>query len=118
MPHVVTARCINCRYTDCAAVCPVDCFFEVKDPAMLVIDPDTCIDCELCVSACPIHAIWPQDEVPAQYQEWIDKNRELIQSGANITEQKGALANARDLESIQSDERGRGWKITEPSGAS
>ncbi|MEZ5990422.1 MAG: hypothetical protein R3F30_15170 [Planctomycetota bacterium] len=42
--HVVTGRCVDCRYTDCVAVCPVDCFYEIKDPAMLVIDPDTCID--------------------------------------------------------------------------
>ena len=49
MTHVVTGRCVDCRYTDCCTVCPVECFYETKDPAMLVIDPDTCIDCELCV---------------------------------------------------------------------
>ena len=54
MTHVVTGRCVDCRYTDCCTVCPVECFYEVKDLAMLVIDPDTCIDCELCVPECPI----------------------------------------------------------------
>ena len=39
MTHVVTGRCVDCRYTDCCTVCPVECFYETKDPAMLVIDP-------------------------------------------------------------------------------
>ena len=49
MTHVVTARCVDCRYTYCVVECPVSCFYEVKDPHMLVIDPGTCIDCEACV---------------------------------------------------------------------
>ena len=64
MPHVVVGRCVDCRYTDCCTVCPVDCFYEVENPAMLVIDPDTCIDCELCVPECPINAVYPESEVP------------------------------------------------------
>ncbi|HEV7135378.1 MAG TPA: ferredoxin family protein, partial [Steroidobacteraceae bacterium] len=39
--HVVTENCINCKYTDCVEVCPVDCFHA--GPNMLVIDPDECI---------------------------------------------------------------------------
>jgi len=42
MTHVVTERCVDCRYTDCARVCPVDCFYEVQNPHMLVINPDEC----------------------------------------------------------------------------
>ena len=64
MAHVVTERCVDCRYTDCCAVCPVDCFYETESPAMLVIDPDTCIDCGLCIPECPIQAIWTEDELP------------------------------------------------------
>src|SRR5215831_21370340 len=47
MTYVVTESCIKCKYTDCVDVCPVDCFRE--GPNMLVIDPDECIDCTLCV---------------------------------------------------------------------
>lgn len=46
MAHVVAEPCINCKYTDCVAVCPVDCFHEGVN--FLVIDPETCIDCGLC----------------------------------------------------------------------
>ena len=41
MTHVVTEACIRCKYTDCVAVCPVDCFHE--GPNFLVIDPAACI---------------------------------------------------------------------------
>jgi ferredoxin len=50
MTYVVTETCIKCKYTDCVDVCPVDCFRE--GPNMLVIDPDECIDCTLCVPEC------------------------------------------------------------------
>ena len=115
MTHIVTSRCVNCRYTDCCVVCPVDCFFEIEDPAMLVIDPDTCIDCELCQEACPVNAIWSEDELPDQYSEWLDKNAELTPAGVNITQQKGQLDGARDLDAIQAEEKEKGWDVPEPS---
>jgi len=52
MAYVVTESCIKCKYTDCVDVCPVDCFRE--GPNMLVIDPDECVDCTLCVPECPV----------------------------------------------------------------
>ncbi|ACZ48801.1 ferredoxin [Anaplasma marginale str. Dawn] len=55
MTHFVTDRCIRCKYTDCVEVCPVDCFYEGEN--MLVIDPDQCIDCGVCVPECPVDAI-------------------------------------------------------------
>ena len=62
MTYVVTESCIKCKYTDCVDVCPVDCFRE--GPNMLVIDPDECIDCTLCVAECPVEAIFAEDDVP------------------------------------------------------
>ena len=44
-----------CKHTDCVEVCPVDCFKE--GPNFLVIDPDECIDCGVCVPECPVNAI-------------------------------------------------------------
>jgi ferredoxin len=117
MAHVVTERCVDCRYTDCCVVCPVDCFYEVTAPAMLVIDPDTCIDCTLCVPECPIQAIWPSDELPDVYSEWIDKNAELFAGGTMIKTKKDALATALPLAQIQAKERQRGWSVVEPKGA-
>ena len=63
MTFVVTENCINCRYTDCVEVCPVDCFHV--GPNFIVIDPDECIDCTLCEPECPAEAIYPEDDLPA-----------------------------------------------------
>lgn len=117
MAHVVTERCVDCRYTDCCVVCPVDCFYEISSPAMLVIDPDTCIDCGLCVPECPIQAIWPEAELPDAYSKWADRNGELFRSGTMIKTQKDALSGALSLAQIQAKERERGFQVKEPTGA-
>jgi ferredoxin len=118
MAHVVTGRCVDCRYTDCCTVCPVDCFWEVTDPPMLVIDPETCIDCELCVPECPINAIYPESELPEVYGDWTQKNAEIFSQGVNITEKKDPLPGALTLEAIQENEKAAGWTVDEPSKAS
>ena len=55
MSYLVTEDCINCKHMTCVEVCPVDCFYEGKN--MLVIDPNECIDCGVCVPECPVDAI-------------------------------------------------------------
>lgn len=117
MAHIVTERCVKCRYTDCCTVCPVDCFYEVADPAMLVIDPNVCIDCALCVPACPIAAIWPEDELPDVYSAWTEKNADLFEGGTKIKIKKDPLPGALTLAALQAREKQRGWQVTEPSGA-
>ena len=72
MTFVVLENCIKCKYMDCVDVCPVDCFHE--GPNFLVIDPEECIDCTLCEPECPVEAIFPDDEVPEQWTEYIAKN--------------------------------------------
>ncbi len=117
MAHIVTGRCVDCKYTDCCTVCPVDCFYEIDDPKMLVIDPDTCIDCQLCVPECPIHAIYEESELPAPYAEWTAKNRDLFPAGRNITSKIDALPGAKPLPQIQAEEKARGWDVSEPRNA-
>ena len=86
MTYVVTESCIKCKYTDCVDVCPVDCFRE--GPNMLVIDPDECIDCTLCVAECPVEAIYAEDDVPVVQREFIALNAELAKAWPAITERK------------------------------
>jgi ferredoxin--NADP+ reductase len=45
------------------------------------IDPATCIDCGLCVPACPYNAIFPQDEVPEDFPEAIAMNATFFEQG-------------------------------------
>jgi ferredoxin len=92
MAYIVTESCIKCKYTDCVDVCPVDCFRE--GPNMLVIDPDECIDCTLCVPECPVEAIFAEDDVPDAQREFIAKNRELAAKWKPIIERKPAPADA------------------------
>jgi ferredoxin len=94
MTFVVTENCIKCKFTDCVDVCPVDCFHE--GPNFLVIDPDECIDCTLCEPECPAHAIFSEDEVPADQQQFIQLNAELSKNWPSITEVKAGLPDAED----------------------
>jgi ferredoxin len=92
MTYVVTESCIRCKYTDCVDVCPVDCF--KVGPNFLVIDPDECIDCAVCVPECPVNAIYADADVPADQQEFIELNKELSQSWTNITKKIDPLPDA------------------------
>ena len=74
MTHVVTSACVDHKYQDCVAVCPVEAFREADN--YLVIDPDECIDCAACVSECPVEAIFADTDVPADEEEWIDRNED------------------------------------------
>jgi ferredoxin len=92
MAYVVTENCIKCKYTDCVDVCPVDCFHE--GPNFLVIDPDECIDCTLCVAECPANAIYAEDDVPKDQLQFIALNAELAKQWKVIVEKKDAPADA------------------------
>jgi ferredoxin len=92
MTYVVTENCIKCKYTDCVEVCPVDCFHE--GPNFLVIDPEECIDCNLCLSECPAEAIFQEDDVPDSQRGFIALNAELAKVWPVITEKKDAPPDA------------------------
>ncbi len=94
MAYVVTENCIRCKYTDCVEVCPVDCFHE--GPNFLVIDPEECIDCTLCVPECPIDAIYAEDDVPDNMTDYIELNAELAKEWPVITQKIEALPDAAD----------------------
>jgi len=94
MTYVVTENCIRCKYTDCVEVCPVDCFHE--GPNMLVIDPDECIDCTLCVPECPANAIYAEDDLPAGMEQFKDLNKELSKQWPVLTERKPGPPDAAD----------------------
>ncbi len=99
MTFVVTENCIKCKYTDCVEVCPVDCFHE--GPNFLVIDPDECIDCNLCVPECPIDAIYAEDDLPEDQQQFIEINAELSPKWPVLTIKKPALDDADDWKDVK-----------------
>jgi ferredoxin len=83
MAHVIAQPCIGTKDTACVAVCPVDCIHpgkneEAHDKAdQLYIDPDTCIDCGLCVDECPVQAIFPLEDLPGEWKQFVQINAEF-----------------------------------------
>lgn len=94
MTHVVTENCIKCKYTDCVDVCPVDCFKE--GPNFLIIDPDECIDCAVCIPECPVNAIFAEEDLPEDQQDFIAINAELSPKWPSITRKKDPLPDAEE----------------------
>jgi ferredoxin len=92
MAFVVTEPCIKCKYTDCVDVCPVACFHEGEN--MLVIDPEECIDCGVCVDECPVTAIFSEDEVPEKWSSFIELNKKYAAEWPMIEEGKEPLDTA------------------------
>jgi NAD-dependent dihydropyrimidine dehydrogenase PreA subunit len=78
MPYVITEACINTKDKACVDVCPVDCIYE--GPDQLFIHPDECIDCGACEPECPVTAIFPEEDVPAQLKQYIQLNRDVFKS--------------------------------------
>lgn len=98
MAYVVTESCIRCKYTDCVDVCPVSCFHE--GPNFLVIDPDICIDCDVCVSECPVEAIYPDYELPPDQAHFLKLNAELAEQWPEIESKKAAPADADEWATV------------------
>lgn len=98
MTFVVTESCIRCRYTDCVDVCPVDCFHA--GPNFLVINPDGCIDCGVCVPECPAEAIFAESDVPDTQREFIALNAELARDWPVLDSRESPLPDADE------------WKLT------
>ena len=98
MTFVVIDHCIRCKYTDCVEVCPVDCFRE--GPNMLIIDPDECIDCNLCVPECPVDAIYAEDDLPEDKKKYTELNAELAKNWPMITAMKAAPDDADEWKDV------------------
>ena len=86
MAHVVCKACNDNKHTDYKDVCQND--YNREGPNFLVIDPDECIDCAVCVPECPEAAIYAEEDVPADQQEFIELNRELARQWPSITHKK------------------------------
>jgi ferredoxin len=83
MTHIVTSACVDHKYQECVAVCPVEAFREVD--RYLVIDPDECIDCGACIPECPVDAIFTDTDIPEGEEAWEERN--AVESvGAEIAE--------------------------------
>lgn len=70
----------------------MDCFYEGEN--MLVISPDECIDCGVCIPECPIDAI--VTDIDPRAEPFLELNREYsMGKWPNITKMKPAPENAK-----------------------
>ena len=76
MAYVITSPCIGVKDASCVEECPVDCIHEGED--QYYIDPDVCIDCGACEPVCPVEAIYAEEFVPEEEQEFIQKNADFF----------------------------------------
>jgi len=73
--YVICEPCIDVMDKACVEVCPVDCIhFEEGKDRTLYIDPAECIDCGACEPACPVSAIFAEDDVPDNWKAYTEVN--------------------------------------------
>ena len=80
MAYVITELCVGTKDASCTEVCPVDCIHPTPDEPgydealQLFIDPTECIDCDACVEACPVDAVFAEDQLPEESKGQVAKN--------------------------------------------
>ena len=87
MTYVICEPCIDVKDNACVVVCPVDCIHpnqneapdEFEEVEQLYIDPEECIDCNMCVAECPVEAIFMEDDVPEEWEHFIEINADYFQ---------------------------------------
>lgn len=92
MAYVITTPCIDVQDQACVEVCPVDCInFDEGEDRMLFINPDECIDCGACEPACPVNAIFAEDDVPGDQAEFKALNANWYSDKAAVRTRVGAI---------------------------
>nr|NLI48882.1 ferredoxin family protein [Propionibacterium sp.] len=72
MAYVITLPCVDTKDKACVEECPVDCIYE--GDRSLYIHPEECVDCGACEPACPVQAIFYEDDLPESDIDWKDVN--------------------------------------------
>jgi NAD-dependent dihydropyrimidine dehydrogenase PreA subunit len=86
MTYVITEPCHGVCDASCVDVCPVDCIYPPEGYSLsdadkermraaneiLYIHPEECIDCGACEPECPVEAIFPEDEVPDKWKNYLE----------------------------------------------
>ena len=69
MAYVIGEKCLGERYAVCATVCPVECIHpgDYKSQEFMIIDPEVCINCGLCLPECPVGAIVASEDEDKPY---------------------------------------------------
>jgi ferredoxin len=90
MAYVIAEPCIDVKDRACVDECPVDCIYE--GGRMLYIQPDECVDCDACVPVCPVTAIFPADDTPNEWKQFVDVNAAFFGDGVSGLGSPGGAA--------------------------
>jgi NAD-dependent dihydropyrimidine dehydrogenase PreA subunit len=82
MTFVIAAACIDVKDQSCVAVCPVDCIYVETEDRMCYIHPGDCINCAVCVEACPVAAIYDEKDLTAESAPYLAINADWFQDKA------------------------------------
>ena len=108
MTYVIALPCVDVKDRACIDECPVDCIYEGE--RSLYIHPDECVDCGACEPVCPVEAIYYEDDLPDEWQDYYKANVEFFDDigspvvGAPFDERAGVVTN---VEGRVVDESGR-----------
>ena len=92
MTYVICEPCIDEKDASCVDVCPCDSIRpnpddEAKDfegVNQLFIDPETCIECGVCEPECPVEAIYFDEDVPEEWEHYIQINAEYFEQQLSV----------------------------------
>ena len=76
MTYVIAQPCVDLKEKACIEACPVDCIYE--GARMLYINPDECVDCAACEPACPVEAIFFEEDIPEEYGHYTRINADFF----------------------------------------
>jgi len=57
--------CNHCNRPPCTRVCPTTATYKDKETGIVVMNPDRCIGCKTCMTACPYNARYFKEEIRA-----------------------------------------------------
>ncbi len=72
MTYIIALPCVDVKDKACIDECPVDCIYEGE--RALYIHPDECVDCGACEPVCPVEAIYYEDDLPEEWDEYYRAN--------------------------------------------
>ncbi len=78
MTYIIALPCVDVKDRACVEECPVDCIYEGN--RMLYIHPEECVDCGACEPVCPVEAIYYEDDLPEDQEEYLDVNAQFFES--------------------------------------
>ena len=101
MPYVITEPCIGVKDKSCVDVCPFGATHGNEEDPQLYIDPQVCIDCGACVSACPVEAIFADNDVPEKWREYTEINAAYFEESDDSVKRPPKGAAVIDIERIE-----------------